>query len=95
MIFFYSENPCFSLKDPSECDIYSEHPRETTCAKYAPSGNYIASGGNVIFFNFCFPNLLVKDNFILSLFSLPFFCTTDSITENIYTCNVEKKVYSI
>jgi len=30
--------------DPSECDIYAEHPRETTVAKYSPSGFYIASG---------------------------------------------------
>lgn len=33
-----------NINDTSECDIYSEHSKETTVAKYSPSGFYIASG---------------------------------------------------
>lgn len=33
-----------NLKDPLKCDIYYEHASQTTVAKYAPSGFYIASG---------------------------------------------------
>ncbi|EGG16059.1 WD40 repeat-containing protein [Cavenderia fasciculata] len=33
-----------NIKDAAVADIYYEHPAATTVAKYAPSGNYIASG---------------------------------------------------
>jgi WD40 repeat protein len=33
-----------SLSNPLDADVYTEHQAETTVAKYAPSGNYIASG---------------------------------------------------
>jgi hypothetical protein len=33
------------LQNPSQCDIYTEHSTHTTCAAYAPTGFYIASGG--------------------------------------------------
>ncbi|EGC29501.1 hypothetical protein DICPUDRAFT_51240 [Dictyostelium purpureum] len=33
-----------NMKDPLVADIYYEHPAQTTVAKYAPSGFYIASG---------------------------------------------------
>jgi len=39
-----------SLENPLECDQYTGHNTTTTCARYAPSGYYIASGdinGNV------------------------------------------------
>jgi len=32
------------MSNPLEADLYYEHPAQTTVAKYAPSGNYIASG---------------------------------------------------
>jgi len=32
------------LKDPSKCEMYSEHSFQTTVARYSPSGFYIASG---------------------------------------------------
>ncbi|XP_005098277.1 actin-interacting protein 1 [Aplysia californica] len=33
-----------NINDTSECDVYSEHSKETSVAKYSPSGFYIASG---------------------------------------------------
>eukprot|EP00794_Sanderia_malayensis_P005444 gene5444-6126_t len=33
-----------NLENPSECDTYTEHSKETGVAAYAPSGNYVASG---------------------------------------------------
>jgi len=33
-----------NMSNPLEADLYYEHPAQTTVAKYAPSGNYIASG---------------------------------------------------
>ncbi|KAN0053272.1 hypothetical protein ACTA71_009721 [Dictyostelium dimigraforme] len=33
-----------NVKNPMVADIYYDHPCQTTVAKYAPSGNYIASG---------------------------------------------------
>ncbi|KAK0058366.1 actin-interacting protein 1 [Biomphalaria pfeifferi] len=33
-----------NIKDTSVCDVYSEHAKETTVAKYSPSRFYIASG---------------------------------------------------
>jgi len=38
------------LKNPLKCEMYSEHQHQTTVARYAPSGFYIASGdvaGNI------------------------------------------------
>ncbi|XP_072032774.1 actin-interacting protein 1-like [Amphiura filiformis] len=32
------------IEDPSKCDVYAEHQYQTSVAKYAPSGFYIASG---------------------------------------------------
>lgn len=32
------------IDDPTDCDIYTQHARETTCAAYSPSGYYICSG---------------------------------------------------
>lgn len=32
------------LENPMDCDIYSQHAKETSAAKYSPSGFYIASG---------------------------------------------------
>jgi len=32
------------IENPAQCEIYTEHSKETTVASYAPSGNYIASG---------------------------------------------------
>lgn len=32
------------VNDASECDVYSQHAKETTVAAYAPSGFYICSG---------------------------------------------------
>lgn len=34
------------LQNPAIADIYTEHAHNVTVAKYAPSGFYIASGGN-------------------------------------------------
>ncbi len=34
------------LQNPLNADIYTEHSKECTVARYAPSGFYIASGGN-------------------------------------------------
>jgi len=33
-----------NVKDPLKCEMYTEHQFPTTVARYAPSGNYIASG---------------------------------------------------
>jgi len=33
-----------SLRNPLQADIYSEHPRATTVARYSPNRRYIASG---------------------------------------------------
>jgi len=32
------------VSDPSDCDVYTEHSKETTAAVYSPNGNYICSG---------------------------------------------------
>jgi len=32
------------VENPINCDVYTEHAKETTVACYAPSGNYICSG---------------------------------------------------
>ncbi|XP_031563060.1 WD repeat-containing protein 1-like [Actinia tenebrosa] len=32
------------IENPTECDVYSQHAKDTTIAVYAPSGFYIASG---------------------------------------------------
>lgn len=32
------------IEDPSDCDVYTQHAKETTCAAYSPSGYYICSG---------------------------------------------------
>ena len=34
------------LQNPAVADIYTEHAHQVVVAKYAPSGFYIASGGN-------------------------------------------------
>lgn len=34
------------LQNPAIADIYTEHAHQVVVAKYAPSGFYIASGGN-------------------------------------------------
>lgn len=33
-----------NIEDPSICDVYTQHSKETTCAVYSPSGFYICSG---------------------------------------------------
>lgn len=38
--------PLFSPQNPAIADIYTEHAHQVVVAKYAPSGFYIASGGN-------------------------------------------------
>lgn len=38
------------LQNPSIADIYTEHPHQVIVAKYAPSGFYIASGGEQFYF---------------------------------------------
>lgn len=32
-----------NLEDPSQCEVYTEHSTTVVCAKYSPSGSYIAS----------------------------------------------------
>ena len=36
-----------SCQNPAISDVYTEHSTRVRVAKYAPSGFYIASGGNV------------------------------------------------
>ena len=36
------------LQNPGTSDVYIEHSVQATVARYAPSGYYIASGGNHI-----------------------------------------------
>jgi len=45
-ILYCNGNSVFirDIDDPSICDIYTQHSKETTCAVYSPSGYYIASG---------------------------------------------------
>jgi len=33
-----------NIEQPDDCDMYSQHSKDTSCAAYAPSGFYIASG---------------------------------------------------
>jgi len=35
------------IENPGEYKVYSQHQKQPTCAKYAPSGNYICSGDAV------------------------------------------------
>lgn len=39
--------PTFLPQNPAVADIYTEHAHQVVVAKYAPSGFYVASGGNV------------------------------------------------
>lgn len=45
-ILYCNGNSIFirDIDDPTDCDIYTQHARETTCAAYSPSGYYICSG---------------------------------------------------
>lgn len=36
-----------NIKDPLKCELYTEHQHQTTVARYAPSGFYMASGGEL------------------------------------------------
>lgn len=33
------------IQDASKCEVYTEHSTAVQCAKYSPSGSYIASAG--------------------------------------------------
>ncbi|CAF1195939.1 unnamed protein product [Adineta steineri] len=35
-----------NIEDPSQCEVYTEHSTAVQCAKYSPSGSYIASADN-------------------------------------------------
>jgi len=45
-ILYCNGNSIFirDIKDPSICDVYTQHSKETTCAAWSPSGYYVASG---------------------------------------------------
>jgi WD40 repeat protein len=44
-ILYVNGNSVFirNIDNPFECDVYTEHSCTTNCAKYSPSGFYIAS----------------------------------------------------
>jgi len=45
-ILYCNGNSIFirDIDDPTDCDVYTQHSKETTCALFSPSGYYIASG---------------------------------------------------
>lgn len=45
-ILYCNGNSIFirDIADPSICDVYTQHSKETTCAAWSPSGYYVASG---------------------------------------------------
>jgi len=43
----YCNGSCVFIRDvsdPTDCDVYSQHSKDTTAAVYSPNGNFIASG---------------------------------------------------
>ena len=45
MCVFYVPVSSYILQNPGVSDVYIEHSVQATVAQYAPSGYYIASGG--------------------------------------------------
>lgn len=45
-ILYCNGNSIFirDIEDPSICDVYTQHSKETTCAAWSPSGYYVCSG---------------------------------------------------